>query len=180
MQRTLIVDALASAQPQTSLTVCGWIRTRRDAKGFCFVELNDGSCLANLQCIVDEGTPAHAALGDASTGASLAVTGELALKAAHGLTPLEHAGRMPEWPDGKLPTIVPMSTEAADMLRESADALTSMGFGVDLDSNADELPAVVMPGGVSGKMIPGSRKVYPNDPCPCGSGKKYKKCCGKK
>lgn len=23
------------------------------------------------------------------------------------------------------------------------------------------------------------KKVYPNDPCPCGSGKKYKKCCGK-
>ncbi len=23
-------------------------------------------------------------------------------------------------------------------------------------------------------------KIYPNDPCPCGSGKKYKKCCGKK
>ena len=22
-------------------------------------------------------------------------------------------------------------------------------------------------------------KIYPNDPCPCGSGKKYKKCCGK-
>lgn len=24
------------------------------------------------------------------------------------------------------------------------------------------------------------KKVYPNDPCPCGSGKKYKYCCGKK
>ena len=24
------------------------------------------------------------------------------------------------------------------------------------------------------------RKVYPNDPCPCGSGKKYKQCCGRK
>ena len=23
-------------------------------------------------------------------------------------------------------------------------------------------------------------KIYPNDPCPCGSGLKYKKCCGKK
>ncbi len=23
------------------------------------------------------------------------------------------------------------------------------------------------------------KRVYPNDPCPCGSGKKYKKCCGK-
>ena len=26
----------------------------------------------------------------------------------------------------------------------------------------------------------GTKKVYPNDPCPCGSGKKYKKCCGRK
>ena len=25
-----------------------------------------------------------------------------------------------------------------------------------------------------------SDKVYPNDPCPCGSGKKYKQCCGRK
>ncbi len=25
-----------------------------------------------------------------------------------------------------------------------------------------------------------AEKVYPNDPCPCGSGKKYKKCCGRK
>ncbi|MDW2800904.1 SEC-C metal-binding domain-containing protein [Clostridium boliviensis] len=24
-----------------------------------------------------------------------------------------------------------------------------------------------------------TRKVYPNDLCPCGSGKKFKKCCGK-
>jgi preprotein translocase subunit SecA len=24
------------------------------------------------------------------------------------------------------------------------------------------------------------KKVYPNDPCPCGSGKKYKNCCGKR
>ena len=24
------------------------------------------------------------------------------------------------------------------------------------------------------------RKIYPNDPCPCGSGKKYKQCCGRK
>ena len=23
------------------------------------------------------------------------------------------------------------------------------------------------------------KKVYPNDPCPCGSGKKYKNCCGR-
>jgi preprotein translocase subunit SecA len=28
-------------------------------------------------------------------------------------------------------------------------------------------------------ILPEKRKVRPNDPCPCGSGKKYKKCCGK-
>ena len=28
--------------------------------------------------------------------------------------------------------------------------------------------------------FPGTKKIYPNDPCPCGSGKKYKYCCGRK
>jgi len=32
----------------------------------------------------------------------------------------------------------------------------------------------------NGKPKTGERKVYPNAPCPCGSGKKYKKCCGRK
>ena len=30
------------------------------------------------------------------------------------------------------------------------------------------------------KPFVAEKKVYPNDPCPCGSGKKYKKCCGRK
>ena len=28
------------------------------------------------------------------------------------------------------------------------------------------------------QVVRGSAKVGRNDPCPCGSGKKYKKCCG--
>ena len=31
----------------------------------------------------------------------------------------------------------------------------------------------------SSTTIVKDKKVYPNDPCPCGSGKKYKKCCGR-
>lgn len=31
----------------------------------------------------------------------------------------------------------------------------------------------------SSTTIVKGERVYPNDPCPCGSGKKYKKCCGK-
>ncbi len=32
---------------------------------------------------------------------------------------------------------------------------------------------------VKGPKVNTTKKVYPNDPCPCGSGKKYKNCCGK-
>lgn len=33
---------------------------------------------------------------------------------------------------------------------------------------------------VSGRIIPAAGTVFQNDPCPCGSGKKYKRCCGAK
>ena len=55
MQRTVISEALAADAPRSDIRVCGWVRTRRDSKNFVFLELNDGSCLANLQCIIDEG-----------------------------------------------------------------------------------------------------------------------------
>lgn len=51
MQKTLIKQALATDKPVQGITLCGWIRTRRDGKDVTFVELNDGSCLTNLQCI---------------------------------------------------------------------------------------------------------------------------------
>ena len=31
----------------------------------------------------------------------------------------------------------------------------------------------------SSTTIRKEQKIYPNDPCPCGSGRKYKKCCGR-
>jgi len=47
-------------------------------------------------------------------------------------------------------------------------------WGKDEDGLFDEF--------TKSKQIPvvKEKKIYPNDPCPCGSGKKYKKCCGKK
>ncbi len=43
---------------------------------------------------------------------------------------------------------------------------------------AKKQPVYVAEGGVTYKR--GAKKIMPNDPCPCGSGKKYKKCCGRK
>lgn len=84
MQRTLIIEALAATAPQPSITICGWIRTRRDAKEFSFVEINDGSCLGNMQCIVDAGTTAHQQLADAATSAAVSITGELVASPRQG------------------------------------------------------------------------------------------------
>ncbi|MCR5814556.1 MAG: asparagine--tRNA ligase [Desulfovibrio sp.] len=77
MDRTLIVDVKKALSPCDDVTICGWIRTRRDCRGFSFLEINDGSCLSNMQCLVDEGTAAHAALGQAQNGTSLKLRGSL-------------------------------------------------------------------------------------------------------
>ncbi|HWH67994.1 MAG TPA: OB-fold nucleic acid binding domain-containing protein, partial [Candidatus Sulfotelmatobacter sp.] len=82
--RTLIKHALASAEPKETVTVKGWVRTRRDSKGFSFLELNDGSCLANLQVVVDTGTPGSENLAHFTTGASVAVEGKLVPSPAQG------------------------------------------------------------------------------------------------
>ena len=40
-------------------------------------------------------------------------------------------------------------------------------------TNKDDGPSV------KGPVKRVEKKIYPNDPCPCGSGKKYKNCCGR-
>lgn len=54
-----------------------------------------------------------------------------------------------------------------------------MGMNVDLDGNDDMSSAAMYTRGPGGNVIRIGKKIYPNDPCPCGSGKKYKKCCGR-
>ena len=76
-RRVPVASALAATAPQDPILVCGWVRTRRDSKELAFLELNDGSCLANIQVIIDADSPAHAALDPVSTGAAVAVTGKL-------------------------------------------------------------------------------------------------------
>ena len=52
-------------------------------------------------------------------------------------------------------------------LSEKCMQASGSGMGIIADNLEDMLVAWKKP------------KVYPNDPCPCGSGKKYKKCCGR-
>lgn len=73
----LIKHVLSATTPIEGLTVKGWVRTRRDSKGFSFIELNDGSCLANLQIVVDAGVPGADPVSRFTTGASAIVEGNL-------------------------------------------------------------------------------------------------------
>jgi asparaginyl-tRNA synthetase len=82
--RTLIKHALAAKDPVKEMTVKGWVRTRRDSKGFSFLEVNDGSCLASLQVVVDAGVPGYDQMTHLATGASVLVEGQLVPSPAQG------------------------------------------------------------------------------------------------
>ncbi|MHC1764231.1 MAG: asparagine--tRNA ligase [Verrucomicrobiia bacterium] len=82
--RTLIKHALGAIQPLEDLQVEGWVRTRRDSKGFSFLELNDGTCLANLQVIVDATIPGYSEMARFTTGTSASVAGNLVPSPAAG------------------------------------------------------------------------------------------------
>ena len=62
----------------------GWVRTRRDSKDFSFIELNDGSCLRNLQIIAKNLLANYAEVQRLTTGASLIVEGELVASQGKG------------------------------------------------------------------------------------------------
>ena len=75
--RTLIKHALHSKDAMDIITVKGWVRTRRDSKDFSFLEMNDGSCLANIQCIADTGIPGYEDVTKMTTGSAVGITGKL-------------------------------------------------------------------------------------------------------
>jgi len=74
-----ISHLLTTGQDGSPATVAGWVRTRRDSKqGFSFIELNDGSCMANLQVVVDGSVPGYAeTIKQVHTGCSIRASGEL-------------------------------------------------------------------------------------------------------
>jgi asparaginyl-tRNA synthetase len=66
-----------NAQPNEAVIVRGWVRTRRDSKkGFSFIEVNDGSCLKNIQIVVDADVDGYEdTIKRVTTGASVSIGG---------------------------------------------------------------------------------------------------------
>src|SRR5712691_1701243 len=81
---TPVKQALQSSASISEILVQGWVRTRRDSKDFSFIELNDGSCLRNLQIIARNSLANYADIQRLTTGASIMVHGELVASQGKG------------------------------------------------------------------------------------------------
>jgi len=80
-----IADLLRNGQPDESVKVQGWVRTKRELKEIAFVEVNDGSSLANLQVVLNPDLSDYAkVLKQLNTGASVEVEGVLVSSPAKG------------------------------------------------------------------------------------------------
>ncbi len=76
--RIRVRDALRCPADGRSVCVAGWVRTKRAGKSVTFLEVNDGSCLSNIQATVTGTDPElTGAVEPVSTGASVVVTGTL-------------------------------------------------------------------------------------------------------
>jgi asparaginyl-tRNA synthetase len=77
MKRDLIKAILARNESGGDVTVMGWARAVRAQKQVVFIQVNDGSCLANLQVVVRPDHPDFERLGRLNQGSGLKVAGIL-------------------------------------------------------------------------------------------------------
>ena len=90
MKTQLIKDILVSEPDGRLVTICGWVRTKRDSKNLCFIQVNDGSCFATIQLTFDRenANPNNEnienTLPNVTTGASIKATGKLIPSPASG------------------------------------------------------------------------------------------------
>ncbi|BBO70207.1 asparagine--tRNA ligase [Desulfosarcina alkanivorans] len=77
MKRHKIAELLKTDKPVGSILIKGWVRTKRNAKTFSFIEVNDGSCLKNMQIVVDGKTSNYHEIKKLTTGSAVAVRGKM-------------------------------------------------------------------------------------------------------
>jgi asparaginyl-tRNA synthetase len=85
----LIREILTETPSSQDVEIRGWVRTARDMKNLVFVEMNDGSCLAGIQCTFDRGegslqAETENALACLGTGTAAVIKGRLVPSPASG------------------------------------------------------------------------------------------------
>jgi asparaginyl-tRNA synthetase len=84
VKRVLIKEIFSGKQVGQEVTVCGWVRTKRESKEVVFLALSDGSAQDTLQLVVPAGSPAFGQLHRCNTGAAIGAKGMLKESPAKG------------------------------------------------------------------------------------------------
>jgi len=84
MERILIKDILSDKYLGKPVTVCGWVRSKRESKGFAFLVLSDGSAQETLQLVISSAAPGFQQLLRLNTGAAILAKGILKESPAKG------------------------------------------------------------------------------------------------
>ena len=85
MEKISVKQARLAESVGKKVCLQGWVRTRRDSKGFSFLEINDGSCFGNVQVIADGKLPNYQSeIMHLSAGASVSVEGDIKASPAKG------------------------------------------------------------------------------------------------
>ena len=83
--KTRIKNILREKPVGQLVALTGWVKTKRDTGSFSFIEINDGSCLANLQVLADEKLANYTSeIKPLSTGSSVMIEGILQKSPAKG------------------------------------------------------------------------------------------------
>ncbi|MBQ1957987.1 MAG: asparagine--tRNA ligase [Alistipes sp.] len=77
MKTQRIAEILKSTTTDYDITVKGWVRTKRGNKNVAFIALNDGSCVGNIQVVVDLQKIQEEELKAVTTGSCIRVDGKL-------------------------------------------------------------------------------------------------------
>ena len=84
MEHTRIAALLRREGGSEQVTVKGWVRTKRGNKNVAFIALNDGSCVSNIQVVVDLAKIGEEQLKPVTTGACIRVDGRLVASPGSG------------------------------------------------------------------------------------------------
>jgi asparaginyl-tRNA synthetase len=84
VERILIKDVLSESYIGKPVTVCGWVRSKRESKEFAFLVLSDGSAQETLQLVIPGEASAFRQLHRCNTGAAVKVNGVLKESPAKG------------------------------------------------------------------------------------------------
>jgi asparaginyl-tRNA synthetase len=77
MNRARIINIVSKGTAGQAITVCGWVRSKRESKNVAFIALNDGSTQDTLQLVVPAQSSAFNMLSGCNTGAAVKVSGVL-------------------------------------------------------------------------------------------------------